>query len=165
MALSRQDTNLSGQSRLTANGGGYLLHASPGGHNDGYDYPTSPEKAWHDDVYSRDSQALSVPSSTMPMRPNRRTENGEIELAQGGGIGVLGGTLATLSEENLSRHNDRMSKLNHLVYNFTSPIGKFDTRPVLCYLLLILLLSDLATTPYASRELPMEERDYRRNRS
>jgi hypothetical protein len=50
------------------------------------------------------------------MRPNRRTETGDVEL---------GGTvLATLSEDNLSKHNQRMTKMNHLVYNFKSPIGK-----------------------------------------
>ena len=148
LALSRQDTNGSGQSRLTANRR-YLLHSSPGVRSD-----YSPEKGW-DDEYSRDSQALSVPSSTMPFRPNRRTETGEIELAQGVDSRVM-----TLSEENLFKHNNRMSKLNHLVYNYTSPIGKFTTRLVPCYRLFILLPIDLASSPYATREIPMDARGY-----
>jgi len=118
------------QSRAFTNSGGrYLLTASPVafGHSlsavgDGFDVasPISPEKVWMDD-YNRESKP------TIPIRPNRRTETGEVEL----------GGLATLSEENLSRHNQRQSKVNHLVHNFTSPI-------------------DLAYAPHASRNLPMD---------
>ena len=152
-ALSRQYTNESGQSRLTANGR-YLLHSSAVVRSD-----YSAEKAWNDE-YSRNTQVSGVPSYAMPFRPNRRTENGDIELAQGINDGVLGVTFVTLSEENLYKHNDRISGLNHLVYHYTSPIGKSAIRLALCYGLFILLI-DLASSPYGTREMPMEARNYR----
>ena len=152
-ALSRQYTNESGQSRLTVNGR-YLLHSSTVIRSD-----YSPEKAWNDE-YSRDTRVPDVPSYPMPFRPNRRTESGDVELAQGINNEVLDGTLVTLSEENLHKHNDRMSGLNHLVYHYTSPIGKSAIRLALCYSLFIPLI-DLASSPYGTREIPMKARDYR----
>ncbi|KAL0955686.1 hypothetical protein HGRIS_001910 [Hohenbuehelia grisea] len=50
-----------------------------------------------------------------PMRPNRRIGS-DIEL------GGFGGNTGALTEANVSTHNLRMSKLNPLVHNFTSPI-------------------------------------------
>jgi hypothetical protein len=70
-------------------------------------------KVWFEDD-NRDSQAISV--STVPMRPDRRPENVDVEMA-------FEERLATLSAGNLSRHNQRMA-MNHLVYKFTSPIGE-----------------------------------------
>jgi len=117
---NRQDTISPSQ---TNGGGTYLLTASPikstpsiGGGFEGAS-PTSPEKVWQDGNYG-DSQAFSV--STAPMRPNRRPETLDIEM-------VADGRLNNLSEE--SRYNQRMT-MNHLIYNFTSPI-------------------DLASSPYA----------------
>jgi hypothetical protein len=105
-------------SQLTG-GGTYLLTSSPVQRTvslpsgDGFDVasPMSPEKAWRDSHYS---QSLSV--SPAPLRPNRRPEDRDLETA-------IGGRLTTLSEESMPGQNQRMT-MNHLVYNFTSPIGK-----------------------------------------
>lgn len=114
--LTRQNSNQSHNNThlLTASPVKFGSSISPS--HDGYEAysPISPEKAWID---AKDSQSLHVP--TLGMRPNRRTENGDVEM--GGGVPM------TLSEENLSKHNERMSKLNHLVYNFTSPIGEISS--------------------------------------
>ncbi|KII95497.1 hypothetical protein PLICRDRAFT_170141 [Plicaturopsis crispa FD-325 SS-3] len=60
-----------------------------------------------------DADEDDSPRSNLPLRPNRRgNESGTIEM---GGIGGL-------TAGNLSKHNQRMSKVNHLVHNFTSPI-------------------------------------------
>lgn len=111
---NRQDTISPSQ---TNGGGTYLLTASPikstpsiSGGFEGAS-PTSPEKVWQDGNYG-DSQAFSV--STAPMRPNRRPETLDIEM-------VADGRLNNWSEE--SRYNQRMT-MNHLIYNFTSPIGE-----------------------------------------
>jgi len=106
------------------NGGGtYLLTASPVKHtaslpnHDSFDNatPISPGKVWFDD-YKRDSQALSV--STTPMRPNRRPENEDLEMAAG----------INLSSDKPTR---RMA-MNHLVYKFTSPIGESTVGMSVC---------------------------------
>ncbi|KAG5653786.1 hypothetical protein H0H81_010456 [Sphagnurus paluster] len=52
--------------------------------------------------------------SLPPIRPNRRKGH-DIEL---GGI-----ARTSLTEANLSKHNLRASNVNHMVHNFTSPIG------------------------------------------
>jgi hypothetical protein len=101
--------------------GTYLLTASPIKHtvslpsHDSFDAisPMSPGKVWFDD-YNRDNQALGI--STMPRLPRVRPESGDVEMA-------LGERGENLSEENLSRHDQRTS-INHLVYKFTSPIGE-----------------------------------------
>ena len=103
-------------------GGTYLLTESPVKHNvslpgrasfDGPS-PMSLQEAWLDEQ-NRDSQAFKIPA--MPMRTNRRHEHGDLEMA-------AGARLTTLSEDNMSKHNQRMG-VNHLVYQFTSPIGEY----------------------------------------
>ncbi|KAF7980144.1 hypothetical protein HWV62_39589 [Athelia sp. TMB] len=74
--------------------------------------PTSPEKyGWAAGELeldsTRDSQATASPS--IPLRPNRREPETPMSLA-------------TLSEENIIKHNRRHSRHNHLLYNYTSPI-------------------------------------------
>lgn len=113
-------------SNFNSGGGTYLLTASPvkgtfSLPRDAYAYddgsPMSPEKLSWKEASSRDSQApsLSVPIPSMPLRPNRRPNAyGEMNVNV---------NLATLSEENIRKHNSRMSRHNHLVYNFTSPLG------------------------------------------
>lgn len=98
----------------------YLLTASPVKHtvslpsHDSFDgaSPMSPGKAWLDG-HNRDSQSFNV--SALPMRSNSKSESGDAEMA--------GVQLINSSEENLSRHNVRMP-MNHLLYKYTSPIGK-----------------------------------------
>jgi len=113
-------------------GGTYLLTASPV--RDTFNLPpdtyppfegtpSSPEKyGWATAEYernstgTRDSQATAIPS--LPLRPNRREPDTPMSLA-------------TLSEENIIKHNRRQSKHNHLVYNYTSPIDlAYAPRPL-----------------------------------
>lgn len=133
----------------SVNGGGtYLLSSSPVKHSfslppDTYDadrpsfegLPKTPEKfGWTSDprdrASTRDSQATTVALQPMPpLRPNRREEPSS--------------SLATLSEENITKHNRRASKHNHLVYNYTSPL-------------------DLAYAPRPSRPDPLDIEEQRR---
>ncbi|KAG1879793.1 hypothetical protein F4604DRAFT_1620275 [Suillus subluteus] len=55
-------------------------------------------------------------SPSLCLQPNRRTKDGNVEI----------GTVFTLTDAALSRHNTVMSKsnVNHLVYNWRSPLGK-----------------------------------------
>lgn len=110
--LSRRDNISLSQ----VNGGGaYLLTSSPVKHtislptHGSFDGASPKGKEYFDD-HNRASQALSV--STMPKRPSRRPGNEDVEMA-------MGERLATLTEENTSRH----MAMNHLVYKFTSPIN------------------------------------------
>jgi hypothetical protein len=60
-----------------------------------------------------EDMSMEQPKPLTPLRPNRR-RGGDVEMA---GMGVL-------TEENLSLHNLHHSNVNHMVSNFTSPIGK-----------------------------------------
>jgi len=99
--------------------GTYLLTASPVKHtidlpsNDSFDgaSPISPGKVWLDG-HGRDSQSFGI--SALPMRSNSKSESGDMEMP----VGVQ---ILNMSEEDLSRHNSRMT-MNHLVYKYTSPI-------------------------------------------
>jgi hypothetical protein len=101
--------------------GTYLLTASPVKHtidlpsHDSFDgaSPISPGKVWLDD-HGRDSQSFGV--SALPMRSNSKSESGDMEMPAGVQI-------FNMSEENLSRHDVRMT-MNHLLYKYTSPIGR-----------------------------------------
>jgi hypothetical protein len=62
------------------------------------------------------SKPSVVPTSSIPIRPNRRYEP-PVDLEHGG-VGALG-----LTEVNVTSHNSRMSKVNPFVHNFTSPIN------------------------------------------
>jgi hypothetical protein len=59
---------------------------------------------------------------SVPLRPNRRSGDGDVEL---GGVGPL-------TAGNLATHNQRTSKINHHIHNFTSPIG-MQRFPMLRY--------------------------------
>jgi hypothetical protein len=63
-------------------------------------------------------------SPSLSLQPNRRTKDGDVEM----------GTVFALTDAALSRHNTvrRKSNVNHLVYNWRSPIGK-DSCYVCCY--------------------------------
>jgi hypothetical protein len=109
-------------SQLTG-GGTYLLTESPvkrtpslPSHTsfDGPSPMSMQGKVWLDD-HNRDSQAFKIP--TPPMQPNWRHDHGDMEMATGARLGIL-------SEDNMSKHNERMG-VNHLVYQFTSPIGEY----------------------------------------
>ncbi|KAF9463550.1 hypothetical protein BDZ94DRAFT_1308664 [Collybia nuda] len=67
-----------------------------------------PSKYWSEEELDIPSSLPTLP----PIRPNRRRGR-DVEL---------GGMDATLSENNLSKHNLRSSNLNPMVHNFTSPI-------------------------------------------
>jgi len=103
--------------------GTYLLTSSPVkqfntlGHDSYYENPTatsmsplSPQKAWLDDV--EESERLATLTKLPAMRPNRRRGE-DVEM----------GGIAGLTETNLLKHNSRMSNVNPMVHNFTSPIG------------------------------------------
>ncbi len=76
-----------------------------------------------------DEEQRDVAAPLPPMRPNRRRGT-EVEL----------GGFDKLTETNLSVHNLRLSNVNPLVHNFTSPIGEwFISFPFISRVMLILV--------------------------
>ncbi|KAG1794128.1 uncharacterized protein HD556DRAFT_440570 [Suillus plorans] len=62
-------------------------------------------------------------SPSLSLQPNRRTKDGNVQM----------GTALTLTDTALSKHNTvmRKSNINHLVYNWRSPLGK-DSQYFCC---------------------------------
>lgn len=122
-SMSMIDTGMSTSQH--ADGGAYLLTSSPS-HKYAGDLNMDDElmtpgqaKGWMYDREERSPAALSPPTLTaMPSRPSRRRSDPDMGMSP-----------ATLSEHNVSKHNLRMSNVNPLVHNFTSPIDMVYGAP------------------------------------
>lgn len=109
----------------SAAGGTYLLTSSPvktgfemqsyDGHtDDGLRMGSSSFQNHGDNLWDRD-EARDVPAALPAMKPNRKRGK-DVEL----------GGIEALTETNLSMHNLRLSNVNPMLQNFTSPIGAFS---------------------------------------
>ena len=109
----------------SAAGGTYLLTSSPvkagfdmqsyDGHtDDGLRMGGSSSQNHGDKLWDRD-EARDVPAALPAMKPNRKRGK-DVEL----------GGMEALTETNLSIHNLRLSNVNPMLHNFTSPIGAFS---------------------------------------
>lgn len=115
-----QDVHFDQRTRATS-GEVYLLTSSPVKQNfslPGGDDRTDEESRSYvnslaDSRKYDDLEQNRRPKPLTPLRPNRRRA-GEVEI----------GNMGVLTEENLSLHNLHYSNVNHMVSNFTSPIGK-----------------------------------------
>jgi hypothetical protein len=124
MSMSQLSTYKSAPLESAA-GGRYLLTSSPvktgfdlqsyDGHtDDGLQIGGSSLQNHGDNPWDRD-EARDVPAALPVMKPNRKRGR-DVEL----------GGIEALTETNLSNHNLRLSNVNPMLQNFTSPIGAFS---------------------------------------
>jgi len=124
MKQSMMDTGISTSQHVDPDG--YLLTSSPSRKftAEMEDDILSPgqAKGWIYDREDRSPGGLPPPALTpIPARPSRRRSDG---------AEMVGLNPGALSEQNVSRHNLRMSNVNPLVHNFTSPIDlAYGPRP------------------------------------
>ncbi|TFK44987.1 hypothetical protein BDQ12DRAFT_642091 [Crucibulum laeve] len=104
-------------------GGTYLLTSSPMKNNfdlhsfEGHEDLSQGDGSPSMDKWT-DGELRDTPTALPPIRPNRRRGHG-IEL----------GGIEGLTESNLSMHNMRLSNVNPMVHNFTSPIDLAYGQP------------------------------------